>query len=159
MKHRILSILLENESGALSRVVGLFSQRGYNIESITVAPTEDLSISKITIQTFGDKKVIEQIGKQLHKLIDVLKVTEIEDEEHFKREIMLIKINNTYDQYRKVQDITNAFRGYIISATSNISIIQLSGTNKNLDTYIEIMKKLTNIIEISRSGIISIYKN
>lgn len=158
MKH-ILSILLENESGALSRVVGLFSQRGYNIESITVAPTEDSSISKITIQTIGDEKIIEQIEKQLHKLIDVLKVTEIGHLDHLEREILLIKIDNTQDQYNKIQNITSIFRGNVIYITYNTSIIQLSGTSKKLNEYIKNIRELTDIIEISRSGIISMSKN
>ncbi|XBC39930.1 MAG: acetolactate synthase small subunit [Buchnera aphidicola (Chaetogeoica yunlongensis)] len=156
---RILSILLENESGALSRVVGLFSQRGYNIESITVAPTEDLSISKITIQTIGNEQILEQIEKQLHKLINVLKVTEIGHLDHIEREILLIKINNTNDQYHKIHNITNIFKGKVVNINSNSSIIQLSGNSKKLNKYIEIIKNFTEIIEISRSGIISISKN
>jgi len=155
---RILSILLENESGALSRVVGLFSQRGYNIESITVAPTEDSSISKITIQTIGDEKIIEQIEKQLHKLIDVLKVTEVGNINYIEREIALVKVSNTHDQYNRIKNITDIFRGTIISITPKISIIQLPGTSKKIDAYLKTIRELTNIIEISRSGIISISK-
>ncbi len=92
MMRRILSVLLENESGALSRVIGLFSQRGYNIESLTVAPTDDPTLSRMTIQTVGDEKVLEQIEKQLHKLVDVLRVSELGQGAHVEREIMLVKI-------------------------------------------------------------------
>ncbi|XBC44566.1 MAG: acetolactate synthase small subunit [Buchnera aphidicola (Schlechtendalia peitan)] len=157
---RIISVLLENESGALSRVVGLFSQRGYNIESITVAPTEDLSISKITIQTIGDTKVIEQIEKQLHKLIDVLRVTEIEHENHLEREIILIKVKSTTNDTRKeLKQITDIFQGIIVSVTSLNCIIQLSGTSNKLDSYLAVIRDIFEIIEISRSGIISIPRN
>ncbi|XBC40440.1 MAG: acetolactate synthase small subunit [Buchnera aphidicola (Nurudea ibofushi)] len=157
---RIISVLLENESGALSRVVGLFSQRGYNIESITVAPTEDSSISKITIQTMGDKKIIEQIEKQLHKLIDVLRVTEIEYENHLEREIILIKIKSTTSNTRKeIKQITDIFEGIIVNVTSLYYIIQLSGTSNKIDSYLAVIRNISEIIEISRSGVISISRN
>ncbi|ANF17302.1 acetolactate synthase 3 regulatory subunit [Buchnera aphidicola (Schlechtendalia chinensis)] len=157
---RIISVLLENESGALSRVVGLFSQRGYNIESITVAPTEDSSISKITIQTMGDKKIIEQIEKQLHKLIDVLRVTEIEYENHLEREIILIKIKSTTSNTRKeIKQITDIFEGIIVNVTSLYYIIQLSGTSNKIDSYLAVIRNISEIIEISRSGVIGISRN
>nr|AAF13792.1 acetohydroxy acid synthase small subunit [Buchnera aphidicola] len=157
---RIISVLLENESGALSRVVGLFSQRGYNIESITVAPTEDSSISKITIQTMGDKKIIEQIEKQLHKLIDVLRVTEIEYENHLEREIILIKNQKYNSNTRKeIKQITDIFEGIIVKLTSLYYIIQLSGTSNKIDSYLAVIRNISEIIEISRSGVISISRN
>ncbi|XBC38910.1 MAG: acetolactate synthase small subunit [Buchnera aphidicola (Melaphis rhois)] len=157
---RIISILLENESGALSRVVGLFSQRGYNIESITVAPTEDSSISKMTIQTEGDEKVIEQIEKQLHKLIDVLQVTEIEHENHLEREIILIKIKSITSSTRKeLKQITDIFQGIIVNVTSLHYTVQLSGTSNKIDSYLAVIRDISEIIEISRSGIISISRN
>ncbi|QCI23240.1 acetolactate synthase small subunit [Buchnera aphidicola] len=157
---RIISILLENESGALSRVVGLFSQRGYNIESITVAPTEDSSISKMTIQTEGDEKVIEQIEKQLHKLIDVLQVTEIEYENHLEREIILIKIKSITSSTRKeLKQITDIFQGIIVNVTSLHYTVQLSGTSNKINSYLAVIRDISEIIEISRSGIISISRN
>ncbi|XBC42481.1 MAG: acetolactate synthase small subunit [Buchnera aphidicola (Meitanaphis elongallis)] len=154
---RIISVLLENESGALSRVVGLFSQRGYNIESITVAPTEDSSLSKITIQTIGDEKIIEQIEKQLHKLIDVLRVTEIEHDNYLEREIILVKIKSTTSSTRKeLKHITDIFQGIIVNVTSLHYTIQLSGTSNKLDSYLAVIRDISEIIEISRSGIISV---
>lgn len=157
---RIISILLENESGALSRVVGLFSQRGYNIDSITVAPTEDPSLSKMTIQTIGDEKIIEQIEKQLHKLIDVLRVTEIEYENYLEREIILVKIKSTTSIIRKeLKHITDIFQGKIVNVTSLHYTVQLSGTSNKLDSYLAVIRDISEIIEVSRSGIISISRN
>lgn len=156
---RILSILLENESGALSRVIGLFSQRGYNIESLTVAPTEDASLSQLTIQTVGDEKVIERIGKQLHKLIDVLKVSEINDTDYIEREIILIKTGNICKKKEKIKDIVDIFRGQIISLTTEGYIIQITGSSKKINSFLELIRKYVNIIDLSRSGIIGIYRN
>ncbi|XBC41452.1 MAG: acetolactate synthase small subunit [Buchnera aphidicola (Nurudea yanoniella)] len=157
---RTISILLENESGALSRVVGLFSQRGYNINCITVAPTEDQSLSKITIQTIGDKTTIEQIEKQLHKLIDVLQVTEITYEDHLEREIILIKIKSTTSHIRKeIKQITDIFQGIIVNVTSLHHIIQLSGTNNKINSYLAVIRNISEIVELSRSGVINISRN
>ncbi|PCQ07300.1 acetolactate synthase small subunit, partial [Klebsiella pneumoniae] len=111
---RILSVLLENESGALSRVIGLFSQRGYNIESLTVAPTDDPTLSRMTIQTVGDEKAIEQIEKQLHKLVDVLRVSELGQGAHVEREIMLVKVQASGYGREEVKRNTEIFRGQII---------------------------------------------
>ncbi|QIE01953.1 acetolactate synthase small subunit [Buchnera aphidicola] len=154
---RILSILLENESGALSRVIGLFSQRGYNIETITLAPTEDPSLSKITIQTIGNEKSIEQIEKQLHKLIDVLRVIQINPLSNIiEREIILLKVK--FNKYKKddIKHITEVFRGQIVDITSNTYILQLSGTTKKIDAFLKIIRNLSDVIELSRSGIIGI---
>ncbi|CAL4042512.1 Acetolactate synthase isozyme 3 small subunit [Buchnera aphidicola (Phyllaphis fagi)] len=153
---RILSILLENEPGSLSRVVGLFSQRGYNIESITVAPTEDITLSKVIIQTIGDKKTIEQIEKQLHKLIDVLKVVEIIKEKSIQCEIILVKIHSTGYAREEVNRIIKIFKGKIIHVTLTSYIIQISGPKKKMNAFIKIIKDITEIIEIVRSGIIGI---
>jgi len=153
---RILSILLENESGALSRVIGLFSQRGYNIETITVAPTEDPTLSKMTVQTLGNEQAIEQIEKQLHKLIDVLRVVQIKQDSCIEREIMLIKVYLNNYKKDEIKHITDVFRGQIIDITSTTYILQLSGTTKKLDSFIKIVRNISEIIEISRSGIIGI---
>lgn len=153
---RILSVLLENESGALSRVIGLFSQRGYNIETITVAPTEDPSLSKMTIQTIGNEKSIEQIEKQLHKLIDVLRVIKIEQNSHIEREIMLLKIQKNNCTKDDIKHTTEVFRGQIVDITSTTYVIQLAGTTKKLDSFLKIIKNISEIIEITRSGIIGI---
>lgn len=153
---RILSILLENESGALSRVIGLFSQRGYNIETITLAPTEDPTLSKMTIQTLGDEKAIEQIEKQLHKLIDVLRVAQIGQSSYIEREIMLLKVQ--MNNYRKddIKHITEVFRGQIVDITCTTYILQLSGTTKKLDSFLKIIRNMSDIIEVTRSGIVGI---
>ncbi|MGL4455517.1 MAG: acetolactate synthase small subunit, partial [Plesiomonas sp.] len=111
---RILSVLLENESGALSRVIGLFSQRGYNIETLTVAPTDDPTLSRITIVTAGEENVLEQIEKQLHKLIDVLKVSDLTQGPHVERELMLVKMQAPAGVRDELKRITDIFRGQIV---------------------------------------------
>ncbi|QCI25440.1 acetolactate synthase small subunit [Buchnera aphidicola (Sitobion avenae)] len=153
---RILSILLENESGALSRVIGLFSQRGYNIETITLAPTEDPTLSKMTIQTVGDEKAIEQIEKQLHKLIDVLRVVQIGQSSHVEREIILLKVQ--INDYRRdyIKHIIEVFRGQIVDITSATYILQLSGTTKKIDSFLKIIRNISEVIEVTRSGIVGI---
>ncbi|WP_343128328.1 acetolactate synthase small subunit [Buchnera aphidicola (Takecallis taiwana)] len=157
MKHMLL-ILLENEPGSLSRVVGLFSQRGYNIESITVSPTEDITISSVTIQTNGDTKTIEQIEKQLHKLINVLKVTQINQNHYIEREIALIKIQNSGYALEQSKIIIDTFNGKIIDIIPNIYTIELTGSSKKINIFLNIIKKISTIIEISRSGIIGIVR-
>ena len=125
MKH-IISVLLENEAGALSRVVGLFSQRGFNIESLTVAPTEDDTLSRMTIVTCCDDDEVEQITKQLHKLIDVLKVFDLADSGHIEREIMLAKVRaNTRDLRDEVKSISDIFHGQIVDLTPDLYTIQV----------------------------------
>ncbi|MDG6896342.1 MULTISPECIES: acetolactate synthase small subunit [Volucribacter] len=153
---RILSVLLENESGALSRVVGLFSQRAFNIESLTVAPTDDPTLSRMTIEAYGDEQVLEQIEKQLHKLVDVFKVMNLSDCEHIEREVMLLKIRAqgaTRDEIKRLADI---FRGQIVDVTTKSYTIQLSGTKDKLDAFIAAVKQETSVIEVVRSGLISL---
>ncbi|CAL4042532.1 Acetolactate synthase isozyme 3 small subunit [Buchnera aphidicola (Takecallis arundicolens)] len=157
MKHMLL-ILLENEPGSLSRVVGLFSQRGYNIESITVSPTEDMTISSVTIQTNGDTKTVEQIEKQLHKLINVLKVTQINQNNYIEREIALIKIQNSGYALEQSKIIIETFNGKIIDIIPNIYTIEITGSSKKINIFLNIIKKISTIIEISRSGIIGIVR-
>lgn len=153
MKH-LISILLENESGALSRVVGLFSQRGYNIESLTVAPTEDSTLSRITIVTDGDNSEIEQITKQLHKLVDVLKVCDLADSTYVEREIMLIKCRaSTIDVRTELMHLADIFRGQIVDVTSELYVIQLVGDTEKLDAFIDIVGKSAGILEVVRSGV------
>ena len=153
---RTLSVLLENESGALSRVVGLFSQRGFNIESLTVAPTDDESLSRMTIVASGDEKVLEQIEKQLHKLIDIFKVTNLSYCEHIEREVLLVKVKaagSTRDELKRMADI---FRGQIVDITPKQYTIQLAGTSDKLNAFIEAIKAETTIVEIVRSGVIGL---
>ncbi|CAL4320150.1 acetolactate synthase small subunit [Buchnera aphidicola] len=155
---QILLILLENESGSLSRVIGLFSQRGYNIESITVSPTEDTTISSMTIQTNGDKKIISQIEKQLRKLINVLKVQQIQQTKYIECEIMLIKIKNSGYDIQNMKIIIDIFHGKIVHTHYNTYIVKIIGTNKRINEFLKMIKTTSKIIEMSRSGIIGIEK-
>jgi acetolactate synthase-1/3 small subunit len=133
---RTLSVLLENESGALSRVIGLFSQRGFNIESLTVAPTDDPSLSRMTIVAKGDVKVLEQIEKQLHKLIDVFKVTNLSECEHIEREVLLVKVRAVGASRDELKRMADIFRGQIVDITPKQYIIQLSGTSEKLNALL-----------------------
>jgi len=154
---RILAILLENEAGSLSRIVGLFSQRAFNIESLTVAPTEDSSLSRITIVTRGDDKVLEQILKQVNKLIDVIKVTDLTERKHVERELILIKVLAMNDKSRtEVKRITDIFRGSIIDIGKQIYTIQLTGDTDKINAFIETINNETEIIESVRSGCVGI---
>lgn len=152
MRH-ILAILLENEPGALSRIVGLFSQRAYNIESLTVAPTDDNSLSRITIATYGDDKVLEQIVKQVNKLVDVIKITELTDRKHVERELLLVKVAAMNDKLRtEVKRITDIFRGAVIDIGKQVYTIELTGNSDKLNAFIEALSNETEIIESARSG-------
>ena len=150
---RILSILLENEAGALSRIVGLFSQRGYNIESLTVAPTQDNSLSRITITTRGDERVLEQITKQVNKLIDVLKITDLTEGAHIERELLLIKLRATGSKREEIKRTADIFRGQIVDVTPTIYTVQLTGPSDKLDAFIDAVRDVTEIVETVRSGV------
>jgi acetolactate synthase-1/3 small subunit len=155
MRH-IVSVLMENESGALSRVAGLFSARGYNIESLTVAPTEDPSLSRMTIVTRGSNEIIEQITKQLNKLIDVVKLADITEGRHIERELMLIKVKADDAQQRaEMKRLTDIFRGRIIDVSDATYIIELTGDSNKLDAFIEAIDP-ANIVETVRSGVTGI---
>jgi len=150
MRH-IISLLMENEAGALSRVSGLFSARGYNIESLTVAPTEDPTLSRMTIVTSGSDEVIEQIIKQLNKLIDVVRVLDLNDGKYIERELMLVKVKAS-GQYRdEMKRISDIFRGRIIDVSDNTFTIELTGATSKLDAYIESLGN-DSIIETVRTG-------
>ncbi len=154
---RILSILLENEPGSLSRIVGLFSQRAFNIETLTVAPTDDASLSRITIATVGDEHVIEQIVKQVNKLVDVIKVSDLTQRAHVEREILLIKVVAINDNVRtEVKRITDIFRGSIVDVGKQAYTIQLTGAAEKIDAFISTLKNETEIIESVRSGSVGI---
>ena len=151
MRH-IISILLENESGALSRVAGLFSARGYNIETLTVAPTEDMSLSRLTIVTSGSDEIIEQITKQLNKLIDVIKVIDLSESAHIERELMLIKVRAAGSEREEMKRMADIYRGRIIDVTDATYVIELTGSGSKLDSFIQaIDQKL--ILETVRTGI------
>ena len=152
MRH-IISILIENEAGALSRVSGLFSARGYNIESLTVAPTEDPSLSRMTIVTTGTERIIEQITKQLNKLIDVVKLLDLTEGPHIEREMMLIKIRaSSMAQREDVKRLTDIFRGHVIDVTTSTYTIELTGAGSKLDSFIDALAE-HKIIETVRSGV------
>jgi len=148
---RIISILMENEPGGLSRVVGLFSQRGYNIETLTVAPTEDNTLSRLTLTTYGDDKKIEQITKQLNKLIEVVKLVDLTEGPHIERELMLVKIKATGAQRAEVKRTVDIFRGQIVDVTSSLYTVQLAGTNDKLDAFIGAVE--AQVREVVRSGV------
>lgn len=154
MRH-IISILLENEPGALSRVVGLFSQRNYNIESLTVAPTEDHTLSRLTITTIGDDRKIEQITKHLNKLIDVVKLVDLTEGAHIERELMLIKVKAAGSQRAEIKRTTDIFRGQIVDVTSAVYSIQLAGTSEKLDSFLAAIGN-TGVLEVARTGVTGI---
>ncbi len=151
MRH-IISILLENQPGALSRVVGLFSQRNYNIESLTVAPTDDHTLSRLTITTVGDDRKIEQITKHLNKLIDVVKLVDLTEGAHIERELMLIKVKATGAQRDEIKRTTDIFRGQIVDVTNTIYSIQLVGTSEKLDGFLAAISGIT-VLEVARTGV------
>ncbi|MCG8673641.1 MAG: acetolactate synthase small subunit [Pseudomonadales bacterium] len=149
---RIISILMENEPGALSRVVGLFSQRGYNIESLTVAPTNDETLSRLTLTTTGSDRVIEQITKQLNKLVEVVKLVDLTEGTHIERELMLIKLKATGAQRAEIKRTADIFRGQIVDVTSAVYTVQLTGTSDKLDAFIESVGD-ASILEVARTGV------
>jgi len=151
MRH-IISILLENESGALSRVAGLFSARGYNIESLTVAATEDPSLSRMTLVTRGSEEVIEQITKQLNKLVDVVKLLDLTEGPHIEREMMLIKLRATGEAREELKRLVDIFRGHIIDVTPSTYTVELTGPGDKLDAFIQAVDS-NNILETVRSGV------
>ncbi len=150
MKH-IISLLMENEAGALSRVAGLFSARDYNIESLTVAPTEDTTLSRMTIVTSGSDDVIEQIIKQLNKLVDVVKVLDLNDGRYIERELMLVKVKATGALREEMKRISDIFRGRIIDVADGSYTIELTGSGSKLDAFLEALDK-TVILETVRTG-------
>lgn len=150
MKH-IISVLLENEPGALSRVVGLFSARGYNIETLTVAPTEDRSLSRMTIVTIGSDDVIEQITKHLNRLIEVVKVVDLTEGAHTERELMLIKVRAVGKEREEMKRMADIFRGRIIDVTEKTYTVELTGASGKLDAFIEAIDA-TAILETVRTG-------
>ncbi|MFP5506827.1 MAG: acetolactate synthase small subunit [Gammaproteobacteria bacterium] len=151
MRH-IISILVENEAGALSRVAGLFSARGYNIESLTVAPTEDPSLSRMTIVTRGTDSVIEQITKQLNKLVDVVKLMDMTEGPHIEREMLLMKVRAEGAARDELKRLTDIFRGRIIDVTAASYVIELTGTGDKIDALIQAVDPAL-ILEVVRSGV------
>ena len=152
---RIISLLMENEPGALSRVVGLFSQRGYNIETLNVAPTDDATLSRLTLTTEGTDLHIEQITKQLNKLVDVVKVVDLSEGAHVERDMMLIKVRASGAGRDEVKRTTDIFRGQIVDVGPSVYTIQLTGTSDKLDSFVAAMQD-ADILEVVRSGVAGI---
>jgi len=151
MRH-IISVLLENEAGALSRVVGLFSARGYNIETLTVAPTEDSSLSRMTIVTTGSDDVIEQITKHLNRLVDVVKVVDLTEGAHIERELMLIKVRAVGKEREEMKRMADIFRGRIIDVTDKSYTIELTGDQDKVQAFIDALDR-SAILETVRTGV------
>src|SRR6185436_17872438 len=150
MRH-IISILVENEAGALSRISNMFSARGYNIESLTVAPTEDASMSRLTVVTKGSDDVIEKITKQLNKLVEVVKVVDLSEAEHIERELMLIKVRAGAKEREEVKRMADIFRGRVIDVSDSTYTIELTGDGAKLDAFIHALDQST-ILETVRTG-------
>lgn len=150
MRH-ILSILMENESGAMSRVVGLFSARDYNIDSLSVAPTEDRTLSRMTIVTSGDEQVIEQITKQLNKLVEVIKVVDLNESRYVERELMLVKVRAVGKDRDEILRLADIYRGQIVDVSDKSYTVEVTGTSEKLDSFLEIISKGL-ILEVVRTG-------
>ena len=154
MRH-IISILLENEAGALSRVSGLFSARGYNIESLTVAPTDDPTVSRITVVTGGSDDVIAQILNQLNKLVDVVKVLNLTSDEHIEREVLLLKLRDNESIKEALEDLTGEYKGRIVNESDGAIVVEITGVAEKLDRAIQLVPT-KNILELVRSGALGI---
>lgn len=151
MKH-IISVLMENAPGALSRVVGLFSARGYNIETLTVAPTEDNTLSRLTLVTMGSDDVIEQITKHLNRLVDVIKVVDLTEGPHIERELMLIKVRAVGKEREEMKRMADIFRGRIIDVTDKVYTIELTGNQDKIQAFIDALDR-SAILETVRTGV------
>lgn len=151
MRH-ILSLLVENEAGALSRISGLFSARGFNIESLTVAPTEDPTVSRMTIVTAGSNAIIEQITKHLNKLVDVIKVVDLNESEHIERELMLVKVRTLDSSREELMRLSDIFRGRVVDVNENSYTIEITGNGDKLDAFLKAVKP-EFILETVRTGV------
>ncbi len=158
IERHTLSLLLENEAGALSRVSGLFSARAYNIESLTVAPTEDPSVSRMTVVTTGSPQIIEQITKQLNKLVDVIRLVDLNEGPHIERELMLIKVRAAGGEQREeMKRLVDIFNGKIVDVTDSVYTVEIIGDGQALDSFIEVCTN-NRILEVVRSGALGILR-
>lgn len=155
-KHTITA-LVENQPGVLARVVGLISGRGFNIESLNVAPTHDPSVSRMTMQVPGDDRVLEQVTKQLSKLVDVIRVTDLTKEPFLNRECVMVKVSATREHRSEIIELADVFEGTIISAHANTAVIQLVGEQEKIADFLELLRPL-KILDVSRSGVIAMAK-
>ncbi|MFK7996363.1 MAG: acetolactate synthase small subunit [Granulosicoccus sp.] len=151
MRRHVISVLLENESGALSRVSGLFSARGYNIESLTVAATHDPTLSRMTIVSIGTEQTVEQIIKQLNKLIDVVRLTDLTEVNFIEREIMLLKVRAVDGAREELKRLSDIFRGSILDVTETSYVIELTGDDRKINAFLDAVGR-DNVIEVVRSG-------
>lgn len=149
---RIVAVLLENEPGALSRVIGLFAQRNYNIESLTVAPTEDPTLSRLTLSTNADENKVEQITKQLNKLIEVVKVVDLGETDHVERELMLVKVRAEGAARDEIKRSADVFRGQIVDVSPSAYTIQVTGPTEKLDAFVRVLGK-NIVLEVARTGV------
>ncbi len=156
-KHTI-SVMLENKPGALARIAGLFSGRAYNIESLTVGPTQDPDFSKMTIVTSGDDDVLEQIDKQLKKLINVVQVTDLTQQGFVARELMIIKVKAEGSFRHEIFEITNVFKANVIHIDHEVLVIEVTGRSEKLDAFIDLMKRF-GIVELARTGKVALVRS
>ncbi len=155
MRH-IISILLQNEAGALSRVAGMFASRGYNIESLSVAPTQDVLVSRLTLMTSGSAAVVEQILKQLGKLVDVVQVYDYEGHEHLEFELLLLKLQIDGPSARDVVECVRRHRGLILDESDSTRTVQLTGTGAEIDVFLDEVGNIAPILEVVRTGTVAI---
>ena len=155
---RIISLLMENEAGALSRVVGLFAQRGYNIETLNVAPTEDPTLSRLTLTTLAGDQEVEQITKQLNKLIEVVKLVNLTEGDHIERELMMIKVKATGESRAEMKRMADIFRGQIIHVTADSYTIVMTGVAEKLDAFVAAIPE-ASLVEVVRSGVTGLAKD
>ncbi|REC94533.1 acetolactate synthase small subunit [Kushneria indalinina] len=151
MRH-IISMLLENEPGALSRVVGLFSQRNFNIETLNVAPTDDPTLSRLTVTTHGDERIIEQITKHLNRLIDVVKLVDLTEGAHIERELMLVKVKAQGSARDEVKRTADIFRAQIVDVTPSVYTVQITGDATKMDAFLQAVTPL-GVLEVARTGV------
>ena len=152
MRH-IISILLQNEAGALARVAGMFSARGYNIESLSVAPTHDSTVSRLTLVTLGSEAVIDQIIKQTRKLIDVVEIADLSSTDHIECELVMIKIDLAQGDPKPVIDCVRRHRATVLDGTDSTRILQLAGTGAEIDAFIAELSGMGTVLELERSGV------
>ncbi|ARS53118.1 MULTISPECIES: acetolactate synthase small subunit [Kushneria] len=151
MRH-IISMLLENEPGALSRVIGLFSQRNFNIETLNVAPTDDPTLSRLTVTTNGDERIIEQITKHLNRLIDVVKLVDLTEGAHIERELMLVKVKAQGSARDEVKRTADIFRAQIVDVTPSVYTVQITGDANKMDAFLQAVTPL-GVLEVARTGV------
>jgi acetolactate synthase-1/3 small subunit len=157
MRH-IISILLQNEAGALARVAAMFSSRGYNIDSLSVAPTDDALVSRLTLVTSGSDAVIEQIIKQTRKLIDIVEITDLSSTEHLESELIMLKLDVTGIDIRTLVDCVRSYRGVILDETEDTRVLQFAGNAAEIDVFVEAISKVGRVLELVRSGVAAIQR-